>query len=148
MKIRSKFHHLTEKDRDRLHVLHLEGHAQKDMAEVLGVSPSAVSRELARYGRTTWRYNAIRAQADADLKRGNSKRPGMKIEACPELKRHIVKQLRRLRSPDEIAGRLKKVNHHSRLALMPYTNGSTVRRVKSTPNFSAPVAPERSGRAD
>lgn len=78
------------------------------MAEVLGVSPSAVSRELARYGRTTWRYNSLRAQADADRKRENSKRPGMKIEANPELKRHIIKQLRRLRSPDEIAGRLKK----------------------------------------
>ena len=108
MKIRSKFHHLTEKDRDRLHVLHLEGHAQKDIAEVLGVSPSAVSRELVRYGRTTWRYNAARAQADADQKRENSKRPGMKIEANPELKRHIIKQLRKLRSPDEISGRLKK----------------------------------------
>ena len=108
MKIRSKFRHLTEKDRDRLHALHLEGHTQKDMAEILGVSPSAVSRELARYGRTTWRYSAVRAQADADLKRSRSKRPGMKIEAHPELKRHIVKQLRRLRSPDEIAGRLKK----------------------------------------
>lgn len=108
MKIRNKFRHLTEKDRDRLHALYLDGHAQKDMAEVLGVSPSAVSRELGRYGRTTWRYSAVRAQADADEKRGNSKRPGMKIEANPELKIHIVKQLRRLRSPDEIAGRLKK----------------------------------------
>ena len=108
MKIRSKFRHLTENDRDRLHALHLEGHAQKDMAEVLGVSPSAVSRELARYGRTTWRYNSARAQADADRKRENSKRSGMKIEAHPELKRHIIKQLRRLRSPDEISGRLKE----------------------------------------
>ncbi|MEI8096898.1 MAG: IS30 family transposase [Candidatus Moraniibacteriota bacterium] len=108
MKTPRKFRHLTEKDRDRLHILHLEGHAQKDMAEVLGVSPSAVSRELARYGRTTWRYNAVRAQADADMKRGNSKRPGMKIETNPELKRYVIKQLRRLRSPDEIAGRLKE----------------------------------------
>ena len=108
MKKRNKFRHLTEKDRDRLHILSLEGHAQKDMADVLGVSPSAVSREFARYGRITWRYNAVRAQADADLKRANSKRSGMKIEAGPELKRYIIKQLRKLRSPDEISGRLKK----------------------------------------
>lgn len=108
MKKHRKFRHLTEKDRDRLHALYLEGHAQNDMAEVLGVSPSAVCRELARYGRTTWRYSAVRAQADADEKRGNSKRPGMKIEANPELRRHVIIQLRKLRSPDEIAGRLKE----------------------------------------
>lgn len=108
MKKHRKFRHLTEEDRDRLHVLHKHGTSQKDMAEVIGVSPSAVSRELARYGRTTWRYNAARAQADADWKRNRSKRPGMKIETHLELKRYIIKQLRRLRSPDEIAGRLKK----------------------------------------
>ena len=95
MKIRSTFRHLTEKDRDRIHALHLEGHEQKHMAEVLGVSPSAICRELGRYGRTTWRYNALRAQADADLKRENSKRPGMKIKADLELKRHVIKELRK-----------------------------------------------------
>ena len=101
------FRHLTEKDRDRLHALHLEGHSQKDIALVLGFNPGTISRELARYGRTTWRYNATRAQIDADIKRNRSKRPGMKIENDRKLKRHIIKELRKLRAPDEIAGRLK-----------------------------------------
>ncbi len=108
MKKRSKFRHLTEKNRDRLHALHLEGHFQKDIAVVLGVDPGTISRELARYGRTTWRYDAARAQQDAELKRGKSKRPGMKIETDRVLRKFIIKELKKLRSPDEIAGRLKK----------------------------------------
>lgn len=108
MKIRSKFRHLTEKDRDRLHALYMHGHSQKDIAGVLGVDPGTISRELKRYGKTTWRYNATKAQVDADHKRGQSKRPGMKIENDPKLKSHIVRELKRLRSPDEISGRLKK----------------------------------------
>lgn len=108
MKTPRKFRQLTEKDRDRIHALYTHGTAQKNIAEVLGVSPSAISRELNRYGRTTWRYNAAKAQVDADKKRANSKRPGMKIEGDPQLKKYIIKELKALRSPDEISGRLKK----------------------------------------
>lgn len=107
---REQFRHLTEHDRDRIHALHGHGHAQKDIAKVLGVSPGTISRELSRYERTTWRYSAVRAQEDADWKRMASKRPGMKIEAHPELKRHIIRELKKLRSPDEIAGRMKKLD--------------------------------------
>lgn len=109
MKNQSKFKHLDQRDRDRIHALYGNGHNQKKVAEVLGVNPATISRELARYGRKTWRYNATRAQENADLKRVASKHPGMKIEANPELKRHIIKRLKKLRSPDEIAGRMKKV---------------------------------------
>lgn len=109
MKKREGFRHLTAKDRDRIHALYGHGHTQKDVARVLGVNPGTISRELHRYGRKTWRYSADRAQEDADEKRANSKRPGMKIEENPDLKQYIIKELRRLRSPDEIAGHLKRV---------------------------------------
>lgn len=108
MKKRQKFRHLRERDRDRLHALYLYGHKQKDIAEVLGVSPCTISRELARYGRKTWRYSAIQAQKDADFKRTLSKRPGMKIESDSKLKEYVIQELKQLRSPDEIAGRMKK----------------------------------------
>lgn len=109
MKIHTKFRHLTENDRDRIHALYMHGHSRKDMAEVLGVHPGTISRELNRYGRTTWRYNAAKAQRDAEEKRARSKRPGMKVEDHPELKRYIIKELKHARSPDEIAGRLKRL---------------------------------------
>lgn len=80
------------------------------MAEVLGVTSGTISRELRRYGKSTWRYSAERAQRDADTKRRQSKRPGMKIAEDPKLQRYIISELERLRSPDEIAGRMRREN--------------------------------------
>jgi transposase, IS30 family len=108
MKKRTEFKHLTEHDRDRIQALYIWGHNQKEIAKVLEVSPGTISRELQRYGKKTWRYSAKRAEENAREKREQSKRPGMKIEALPELRAHIIRGLKRLRSPDEIAGRLKK----------------------------------------
>ena len=108
MKNRAGFRHLTAADRDRIHALYGHGHSQKDMARVLGVSPGTVSRELRRYDKTTWRYSSVRAQNDADRKRAQSKRPGMKIAEGAVLRRFIIHELKRLRSPDEIAGRMKR----------------------------------------
>ena len=107
MKTRKGFRHVAEKDRDRIHALYGHGHFQKEIAEVLGVDPGTVSRELNRYERTTWRYSATHAQKDADEKRSRSKRPGMKIATNPALRQHIIQELKKLRSPDEIAGRMK-----------------------------------------
>lgn len=105
---RAHFVHLREKHRDRIHALYGEGHNQKRVAEILGVDPSTISRELKRYDKTTWRYNATRAEADAKEKRTHSKCDGMKIEAHPELKERIIRELKELRAPDEIAGRMKR----------------------------------------
>ncbi len=115
MKKREGFRHLTANDRDRIHALYGYGHNQESIAGVLGVSPGTISRELSRYDRKTWRYSAARAQENADEKRRHSKRPGMKIETNSELRRFIIRELKRLRSPDEIAGRMKKDGHSPRV---------------------------------
>jgi len=106
--IKESFTHLQQKQRDRIHALYLDGHHQKSIAEIVGVNPSTISRELHRYGKKTWRYSSVRAQHDAEEKRLHSKRDGMKIESYPELKERIIHELQELRSPDEIAGRMKK----------------------------------------
>ncbi len=108
MKNGTGFRHLTANDRDRIHALYGQGHDQTSIAGVLGVHKGTVSRELRRYEKTTWRYSASRAQQDAEEKRRHSKRPGMKIEETPTLRQYLIKELKRLRSPDEIAGRMKK----------------------------------------
>lgn len=115
MKKREGFRHLTGNDRDRIHALYGHGHTQKDMARVLGVCPGTISRELNRYDRKTWRYSAEKAQEDAEEKRSHSKRPGMKIEANPNLKAYIIRQLAQLRSPDEVAGRMRKTGAEPRV---------------------------------
>ncbi|KKU81193.1 MAG: Integrase core domain protein [Parcubacteria group bacterium GW2011_GWA1_47_8] len=78
---RTPFVHLRERNRDRIHALYGEGHNQKSVAEILGVNPSTISRELNRYNRKTWRYNATRAEEDAQEKHTHSKSESMKVEA-------------------------------------------------------------------
>lgn len=112
MQKREKFRHFKQKDRDRIHALYMEGHFQKTIAEILGVSPSAISRELHRYNKKTWRYDANKAEKDAKEKRKNSKRIGTKIENNLELKEYIITELKNLRSPDEIAGRMRLEKLH------------------------------------
>lgn len=109
MKKREGFRHLTDRDRDRIQALRESGHTRKEISGVLFVTPGTVSRELKRNPTRVGRYVANRAQADAEEKRSHSKRPGMKIEANPDLKRYIISQLQCLRSPDEIAGHMRRV---------------------------------------
>ncbi|MEX0909838.1 MAG: IS30 family transposase [Candidatus Paceibacterota bacterium] len=108
MKKRRPFKHLGQAERDRIHALWGNGYTKKNVADVLGVHKSTVSREIERYGRRTWRYNAGRAQGDAEEKRARSKRPGMKIAEHPPLRWHLIRELKKLRSPDEIAGRMRR----------------------------------------
>lgn len=108
MKKRQPFKHITDSDRDRIQALRDRWHTQKEIAGVLGFSESTLSRELGRDPTRVGRYKADRASNHAEEKRTHSKYPGMKINAYPDLKQYIIRQLKRLRSPDEIAGRLKK----------------------------------------
>lgn len=82
-----------------------DGVKQFEIARILKVDKSTVSRELKRK-RKNGRYDADTAEHKALVKRANAKYQGMKIERCPELKKRIVKELKVKRSPDEIAGRM------------------------------------------
>ena len=108
MKKHRSFRHIRDNDRDRIQALRDRYHSQKEIARVLGFSESAISRELLRNPTRVGRYVANRAREHAEEKRSHSKYPGMKIEAYPEMKRYIIHALKKLRSPDEIAGRLKR----------------------------------------
>lgn len=107
MKKRQSFTHIRDHDRDRIQALRDRWHTQKEIAAILGFSESAISRECGRNPTRVGRYVADRARNHAKEKRSHSKYPGMKIEEYPDLKEYIIRQLKRLRSPDEIAGRLK-----------------------------------------
>ena len=108
MKTRESFRHVRDCDRDRIQALRDEWHSQKSIAEILGFSESAISRELQRNPTRTGRYVANRASMEAQVKRGHAKYPGMKIAADSRLRRYIIRELKKLRSPDEIAGRMMK----------------------------------------
>lgn len=106
-KHRSGWSHLTHEKRDRMEALLDAGETQKEIARILGVSPSTISRERKRK-RKNGRYEAARAQQKADIKRGHSKYQGMKVESSRELKNGIIEGLKAKRSPDEIAGRMER----------------------------------------
>lgn len=107
-KKRKPFRHLNQSDRDRIEALKDAGHLQKEIAAVLMVDKGTISKEIKKRKRKNGRYEATVAQVKADVKRLQSKYQGMKIENYLELKKRIISELKEYRSPDEIAGRLKK----------------------------------------
>jgi IS30 family transposase len=109
MKKQRHFNHLNQNQRDRLEVLLRSGCKQKEIAKVLKVDPSTISREINKRKRKNGVYDADTAEHKARVKRLYSKYQGMKVEQNKELKKVVIEELARLRSPDEIAGRLKGV---------------------------------------
>lgn len=114
-KRRRIFRHLNQFDRDRIEALILSGHKQKEIAKILNVDKGTVSREIKKRRRKNGRYVASAAQHKANVKRLNSKYQGMKIEKYLTLRKQIIKGLKQHRSPDEIAGRMKKEKQSPRI---------------------------------
>lgn len=108
MKRKRQFKHLDQSDRDRLEILWREGYDQVEIAKVLKVNKSTISREIRKRKRKNGIYDAEAAQHKAAVKRSNSKYQGMKVESDNQLMEYIIANLKLCRSPDEIAGRMKK----------------------------------------
>ena len=104
---KKKYLHLNYYARDRLEALLGQKHSQSEVAEVLGVHKSTISREIQRHKLENGGYKADVAEHKAGITRSNSKYQGMKIEADPELKERIIKGMKAGQSPDGIAGRMK-----------------------------------------
>lgn len=85
------------------------GSKAAEIAKVLGRNKGTISRELQKHTNKHGRYKARAAQEKARGKRKGSKAVGMKIEGNLELRAYIIHELQKLRSPDEIAGRMKKI---------------------------------------
>ena len=100
--MKKSFAHLGRAERDRIECLLDLGVKQKEIAKILKVDKSTISREVKRR-REDGEYDSDAAHHKAGVLRSNSKHQGMKIEAYPELKNIIIEKLKSLRSPDEIA---------------------------------------------
>ena len=104
---RKGFTHLTQTKRDRIKALLDAGETQVEIAKILNTTQGTVSREAARCDHQET-YDPNEAQRKANVKRINSKYQGMKVERDPALKAHIITELKKGRSPDEVAGRMKR----------------------------------------
>lgn len=101
------FKQLTDGQRYQIHALLEAGMLQKDIAEQLDVNASTITREKKRRAKRDGTYDANLAVHKAKVKRGNAKWTGMKIEKYPELRQHIIDELKDGQSPECIAGRMK-----------------------------------------
>lgn len=112
---RKPFNHLTQDERDRIENMRRNGIHAGDIAKTLGRDKGTVSRELKKYTSKHQNYTATKAQKGAEAKRKGSKAVGMKIEKHPKLRARIIRELKALRSPDEIAGRMKQEQYTPRV---------------------------------
>lgn len=104
-----RFRHLQRVDREEIAILLGKGYRKADIARTLGVSKSAVSREVKGRSKNNGVYDPRSADHKARVARGYSKYQGMNVEALPPpLRERIVTELKCHRSPDEIAGRINR----------------------------------------
>ena len=100
-------YHLTQQQRIELSLLMRIGHTQRNAALVLGVSPSTVSRELARNRRANGQYHATMARLTSSARRKVANGLRTKLLANPELANVVERRLKRNDSPEQIAGWLR-----------------------------------------
>ena len=112
-----RYRHLNQQDRDRLQALRDVGTKQKEIAKILKVDPSTISREIFR-NRRKYRqkkniknenacYEAGVANQKAYVKRKYAKYQGKKINENENLRQYIIKKLKKSWNPDEISGRMR-----------------------------------------
>lgn len=106
--MRKPFVHLDFRDRDRIEALWRKEHEQTEIAKILGVDDSTVSREIQKRKKKDGTYSATVAEHKAGIKRSNSKYQGMKIEKDPILRKYIISELKEYQSPECIAGNMKE----------------------------------------
>lgn len=101
--------HFKSFQRNELAVLLRAGHNQKEIAELLGKTASAVCQELRRNpADNKTGYDVGRAKKNAKEKRIAANARFRKIENNDWLKNHIEKRIKKYWSPEQISGRLKK----------------------------------------
>jgi transposase, IS30 family len=100
--------HLVKSQRLELSILRSKGYSYRDIAHVMKIHYSTVSREIKRNSmRHTGEYVPEKANHKAYRKRKYSKYDGMKISRDPLLFGYVVNGLKSGWSPEEISGRLK-----------------------------------------
>jgi IS30 family transposase len=95
------YRRLGQEDRCQIYALHKQGSSQQAIANHLGVSQSAISRELRR-NRGARGYRFKQAQAKADARQAVRRKPR---KLTPALRRQVEGKLRSARwSPEQISG--------------------------------------------
>ncbi len=100
-------YHLTQQQRIELSLLCRLGHSQRQIAVVIGVSPSTVSRELGRNRRGSGMYHPASARLQVRQRRARANALRMKLLTDQVLAGSIEAKLQANWAPQQIAGWLK-----------------------------------------
>lgn len=99
--------HLTEEDRNQLVVLLNRGKSIRDVAKVLGRSPSSVSREVKRnFGKTKYRANTAQKRA---VERHHIAHRTSRLKSHA-LRLEVTRMIMQGQTPEQISGRLPLVH--------------------------------------
>ncbi len=100
------YQHFKDVERKELSALLKKGYSIRFCANALGKDPSSVSREIRR-NKVGGKYDPVKANHKAYVKRLHSKHKGMKIRKLPWLEDYIRDRLSKdLWTPEQIANRL------------------------------------------
>lgn len=105
-------HHITRNDRIALGTLLREGYTQSEVADVLGVHRSTISRELKRNAKENGGYHALHATVLAKNRRKESKKNSRLLENDSKLSDTVEALMDPLISPECIA-QLLDIHHQS-----------------------------------
>ncbi len=113
---KQKYHHIKKAERLEIAILLNKGYSFRDIAKALKRSPNTISREI-RENSIKGKYDPVKAQHKAYVKRKYSKYQGMKIVENSQLREYVKEKLKESWFEKQIAGRLKNVDTH-----LPYTS--------------------------
>lgn len=115
IKRKTGFHHINQKDRERIDVLMRKGFVQKEIAKRTGYNPSTISREIRRnISKDCKQYVASIAQTKTITRKSLCVKK-LKLDN-PILASYVKNKLREAWSPEQIAGRIKDDHSHMRIS--------------------------------
>jgi len=110
-----KYSHIKKTERLEIAILLKKGYSIRSIAKVLKRGIGSISDEIKRNS-TNNKYNPLKANHKAYVKRKYAKYQGMKIVNNIELRNYVEKKLKEEWSPEQIAGRLKEIDKHIKYA--------------------------------
>jgi len=101
--------HITSFQRNELSVLLRAKLKQKDIAKLLGKTPSAICQELKRNkANTETGYSSKLAKENTKKRRIKANKRFRKIDNNEWIRKYIIDKIKKYWSPEQIAGRIKK----------------------------------------
>jgi len=98
---------LTKAERSEISILLKKGYSLRRIAAAMGRGKSTIAYEL-DHNSTRGRYDPVKAQAKARVRKHYRRFQWMKIEEDPALKKYIIQGLKKRWNPDEIAGEMRR----------------------------------------